>query len=148
MHVIECDVRMTKDGQIMVAHDMNYDRIFKTETCTEGMKTVRLTDFDKLPEFKDEIPVDFSYPKTYYTRKETDSKTYTRLEDVFKEIPRDIVIHIDIKDGDIETPVHKVVDLVKEYHRQKTTILGAFKHSNHLLINVLDPEIPTWCDPK
>lgn len=58
----------------------------------------------------------FTLPRSY-KRKETESATYTRLEDIFKEIPKDIIIHIDIKDTDIVEPIHKVVDLVKDYNR-------------------------------
>ena len=87
VHVIECDVLITKDGEMMVAHDQEFDRVFNNKTFTKEMNKIRLTDADDLPEFKDKIDVLFTWPTVYYTTKSTDSKTYTRLEDIFKEIP-------------------------------------------------------------
>ena len=52
------------------------------------MYTIRTTDSDKLPEFKDEIPLHFGDGKCY-KRKSTDSLKLTKLEDIFKEIPKD-----------------------------------------------------------
>ena len=62
VHVIECDVRITKDGEIMVAHDQDFDRVFKNTTFSKKMNKIRLTNADDLPEFKDKIDVLFTWP--------------------------------------------------------------------------------------
>jgi len=41
VNIIECDTRMTHDGVILVAHDMDYERMFDHSTCYDGMYTVR-----------------------------------------------------------------------------------------------------------
>lgn len=59
VHIVECDVRMTKDEEVFVAHDMTFDRMFKPESFTEERNKLRLVDSTSLPEFKDEIPLHF-----------------------------------------------------------------------------------------
>ena len=53
--------------------------------------TISTTHSKYLPKFKDVVPVDFSFWLSYerYRRKETDDKTFTRLEDVFKVLPKE-----------------------------------------------------------
>ena len=146
VHIVECDVRMTRDQEIMVAHDMTFERMFKPESYSKECNKIRLVDSTNLPEFKDEIPLHFG--KNTYQRQVTDPITYVRLEEVFQRLPQDLVLHIDIKDTDITTAVYKVVELVQKYNRQSTTILGSFNHTNNNLIRALDPTIPTFCDSK
>jgi len=47
--VIEFDVQLSKDEEVLVSHDEDFERLFKRETCHEGMYTVRTTDSDKIP---------------------------------------------------------------------------------------------------
>jgi len=39
----------------------------------------------------------FSHEKTYQ-RKQSDSITYTPLEQVFKQLPKESILHIEVKD--------------------------------------------------
>ena len=82
----------------------------------EGQYTMSTTYSNKTPKFKDVIPVEFSDGLTY-SRKNTDGETHTKLEDVFKEIPKEQVLHIDIKDTQKKEAVIAVVNLVKKYNR-------------------------------
>ena len=43
---------------------------------------------ESLPSFMDVIPIEFSDGETY-TRKSTDNERLSKLEDMFKEIPKD-----------------------------------------------------------
>lgn len=64
--MIESDVRITKDGHIIVCHDDTFERI-----CKQGPKagrTVRETNFDDLPELADEMPICFSDGSIKYKR--------------------------------------------------------------------------------
>lgn len=77
---------MTKDGHIIVCHDEDFERVCKN--AKEG-QTVINTRFDELPEFADEIPICFSDGSIKYKRKDNDQKCFTKLEDIFKTIPKE-----------------------------------------------------------
>lgn len=59
--VIECDVKITKDGEIIVCHDDDFKRICKTESLPKENQTVLETNFADLPVFKDQMPITFSH---------------------------------------------------------------------------------------
>lgn len=79
--VIETDVRITKDGKILVCHDQDFSRLTKTK------KKVIETLSSDLPNFKDELPMHFSN-KSLYKRLASDTNSYTLLEDVFIKLPK------------------------------------------------------------
>ena len=63
--VIETDVRITKDGKILVCHDEKFDRLTKNKAkVIETLST-------ELPIFKEEMPMHFSNNSSY-VRKEHD----------------------------------------------------------------------------
>ena len=70
----------------------------------------------ELPIFKDDMPLHFS-KQAFYHRKESDQNTFTLLEDVFKVLPKEQVIQVDIKDTDQEDAVRNVLALVYKYDR-------------------------------
>jgi hypothetical protein len=94
---------------------MTFDRMFKPESFTKECDKMRLVDSTNLPEFKDEITLHFG--ANTYKRQPSDPTTYVRLEEFFKALPVDLVLHIDIKDTDVTTAVYKVVELVQKYNR-------------------------------
>lgn len=115
---------MTKDGVIIVCHDDDFKRLCGVE------KLVKDTNLADLPEFKKEMPMHFSRLNKdcefqNYQRKDTDQKTYSTLEDVFKVIPKEVPISIEIKDQDIFEAGIKTVALIKKYDRYGTTITGS-----------------------
>ena len=87
----------------------------------------------ELPLFKDELPMHFSN-SSLYKRKESDTNTYTLLEDVFKKLPSSQIIQIEVKDQDREDAVREVLKLVYKYNRQSTTIVGSLNHEHNKLI--------------
>lgn len=131
----------------MVAHDEDFERLFNKETFHKGMNTISTTDSDKLPQFKDQLPLDYGNGQSYQ-RKDSDCLTYSKLEDIFQELPKEQMLHIDIKGENSDLTVRKVVELVNLYNRQSTTILGSFCHQNVALVRTLDSNIPTFCAPK
>ncbi len=84
-------MRLTKDGHLLTCHDENFYRLSKVD------RTVLECPFEELPSFNEHMPLHFSQNR-HYKRKEDDTETYTLLEDVFKKIPSEIVIQIDLKD--------------------------------------------------
>ena len=116
MHVIETDVRMSKDGVVFICHDNDFTRLCTPESIPKDSVTIGTTDSNNFPKFKEEIPVEFSDGLTY-KRKSTDAESHTKLEDVFKEIDKDVVLHVDIKDTNRKETTIAVVNLVKKYNR-------------------------------
>ena len=56
------------------------------------------------------------------------------------------MIQIEIKDQDSEEATLRTIALVKEFHRQKTTILGNLSHPLNQLIRTKEPSIATFAD--
>ena len=99
MDVIECDVRITKDGEIIVFHDADFQRICQTDTLSRYDQKVLETNFSDLPLLKESMPISFSHDGSLkYKRKEGDQNCLSKLDDVFKVIPPDQVVQIEIKD--------------------------------------------------
>ena len=51
----------------------------------------------ELPIFKEEMPMHFSN-SSCYKRQDKDQNSYTLLEDVFKKMPKNQIIQIEVKD--------------------------------------------------
>ena len=108
MHVIETDVRLTKDGHLLTCHDQNFYRLTRQD------RKVLECPFDELPSFSDVMPLHFSQDK-HYRRQSNDDHTYPLLEDVFRAIPKETVMHIDLKDKDNEAAAKELVRLIQKY---------------------------------
>lgn len=87
--VIESDVRITRDGHIIVCHDDTFDRICKQDGSFKPGQKVMNTNFADLPKFKDEMPICFSDGSIKYKRKPSDQDSFSKLEDIFKVVPYD-----------------------------------------------------------
>ena len=133
--MIETDVRLTKDGHLLTCHDENFYRLTKID-----MKVLECP-FEELPSFSDTIPLHFSQDK-HYRRSADDDNSYTLLEDVFKQIPNEVVMHIDMKDKQNPAAAKELVRLIHKYERQSTTIVGAERLAEVELLHELDPSIP------
>jgi glycerophosphoryl diester phosphodiesterase len=57
--VIETDVRITKDGKIILCHDKDFSRL-----CQNNSKVID-TLSSELPIFNDELPMHFSHDRKY-----------------------------------------------------------------------------------
>ena len=88
--MLETDVRMTKDGVILVCHDDNFHRLCGASS-TAGDNLVRDTHSSELPLFKDELYMHFSKGQTYKL-KDGDTRRFSTLEEVFTALPKDVVI--------------------------------------------------------
>ena len=126
------EVRMTKDGQIIVCYDEDLLRL-----CGDTRK-VSDVEFKDLPKFLKKMPMHFSkfgkqagkdeasLDTTFetYDRKAGDQDCFSLLEDVFKAIPKVVPISLEVKDKDSIEACTKVVDLIKKYERFSTTVIG------------------------
>ena len=126
--MIETDVRLTKDGRLLTCHDENCYRLTK-----QDLKVLECP-FEELPSFSETIPLHFSQDK-HYRRSPNDDGTYTLLEDVFKEIPKEIIMHIDMKDKNNPAAAKELVRLIHKYERQRTTIVGAERQAEVELLH-------------
>ena len=93
--MIETDVRMTKDGVIVVCHDDNFHRLCGTQA---GDSLVCDTNFKDLPPFNHQLVMHFSKGQKYQM-KEGDQRTFNSLEEVFQNIPQNVVFNIELKDS-------------------------------------------------
>lgn len=87
--VIETDVRITKDGKIVVCHDADFTRLCKKQSIKE--KLIRDTMSNELPVFKEKLPLHFGKDVSYI-RQKGDQNTYTTLEEIFQVLPQDQLI--------------------------------------------------------
>ena len=63
------------------------------------------------------MPICFSDGTIKYKRKDTDQKSFSKLEEIFKTIPYEQVIQIEIKDAHNEEAVRRTIKLVQKYNR-------------------------------
>jgi glycerophosphoryl diester phosphodiesterase len=122
--MLELDVRLSKDGQVVVIHDPTVDR------TTNGSGPVQAFTLAQLKALKCKLPADSvssaaakSNPGAVATQSSpsTDIVTAT-LEEVFQAFPQ-AIIAVEIKDESWSLCL-KVVELIKRYDRlERTTIV-------------------------
>eukprot|EP00667_Euglena_gracilis_P013162 EG_transcript_13559 len=126
--MLELDVHLTRDGQVVVAHDGSLDRL----AGVEG----RIEDFDyaRLPPLKPELSVTFGGGVGSGT-----DRALPLLETVFAAFPH-VAISIDVKVDNAEL-VHKVGALIQKYNRQRYTMWGSFWPKVSAKCEAYDPTI-------
>ncbi|CAG0879264.1 unnamed protein product [Darwinula stevensoni] len=112
--MLELDVHLTKDGKVVVLHDLNLLRVAGVD------RDVTQTDYDELPALLKKVPVHFAPGTTFETSR---NLRIPLLEDVFKAFPT-LPINIDPKD---ENPllVKAVGELIEKYERAHLTVWGS-----------------------
>jgi lysophospholipase D len=142
-HMLELDVRITKDKKIIVCHDEDLDRL-----CGDKRKVIDIA-FDDLPDLKQKIPMHFSKllggEFQTYDRKPRDQKHFSSLEDVLKAFPRSLPMSIEVKDRGNDEAALGTIALARKYNRLDTTLIGSDEAWSTRQILALDPEIATFC---
>ena len=69
--IIETDVRITKDGKILICHDPSFDRLCTRSSLKQKGQKVIETLSTELPTFKDDMPLHFS-KEAFFRRKDSD----------------------------------------------------------------------------
>lgn len=118
LNFMECDVQISKDGQVVVAHDDTLERM--CGNLFQG-KRVRDYDFADLPKFQQEIP--YHLEAGFYSLHKNEEGKFTLLEDLMK-ICDGVFISIDMKDATDEL-TQKVDEMVRRYKREDTTFWGS-----------------------
>ncbi len=129
--MIELDVQLTQDGQIVVCHDPDLERLTKQKVFVRDLTFVELQTLEV-----------GSWKDTAYT-----GQLIPRLSEVFELIPKHTLINIEIKHEATSfftwQTEQAVLDLVKAHQREKQVIISAFNPMVVNRIRKLAPEIST-----
>lgn len=132
--MLELDVRLSKDGQVVVVHDKQLLRL------TGISQEIGLLNFSELPPLKSTIPIDFCPGEnlTDNTVHEEERK-FTLLSRVLEECPS-VQVNIDIKDGS-ESLIDKVNEVVSEAKAEERCVWGNFSKRTTELCYAKNPRI-------
>lgn len=129
--LVELDVQYTADGQVVVCHDAQLDRlcgdpVFVRDLTLEQLKKADVGTW-KNPQFV--------------------GQTIPTLQEVFETLPQNTLINIEIKheatrflNWDIEK---KVLDIISDFQRESTVIISAFNPMVVNRIRKLNPTLST-----
>ncbi|XP_065176509.1 lysophospholipase D GDPD1-like [Sycon ciliatum] len=131
--MLELDVQLTKDGQVVVAHDSNLLR------STGVNATIPDTDFADLPLLKQHLPLYFA---DGVCEKVCEDRNIPLLRDVMKELPK-VAINIDLKNASDEL-IAKTAALIHEFKREKITPWGSSNIHVWRLCHSYDSSIPLY----
>ncbi|KAG5474457.1 hypothetical protein LSCM1_03241 [Leishmania martiniquensis] len=138
--MIELDVRKSKDGQVVVAHDRTLER-----TCGPEYAGLSVADLvvgedpsKTLPQTKRVIDLEFTTHsiKQYKASDEVPVDDTTRiclLSEVFEKLPS-MPLHIDIKDEGKDF-VALVMNLISTFGRESITFVGSSRQHNQRFIS-------------
>lgn len=96
MNFMECDVQLSKDGQVVIAHDDELSRMCGKDYAG---KRVRDYNFNELPPFQKHIPMHTAVGE--YDLKDNEEGRFSLLRDLFEKCDG-IYISIDLKDSSPE----------------------------------------------
>jgi len=122
--MLEMDVRRTKDGVVVVSHDMHLGRL-----CGQDARVDELN-YAELPKYKQQVPIEFE-PGHFFEDQKNNDRQIPTLEGVFRAFP-DVGINIDIKSCDMRL-VEAVDDLIRKYSREDRTAWGSFSHETSMM---------------
>ncbi|NP_001096485.1 uncharacterized protein LOC100125107 [Xenopus tropicalis] len=128
--LLELDCHITKDGKVVVSHDLNLLR-----QTGHDVSICDIT-YEELPLYREHLEVTF-FPGHYSSGSD---RRFPLLEEVFQRFPH-MPINVEIKE---ETPelVKKVSDLVKRYQRSERTIWASEKDPVMKLCQEENPDMP------
>ena len=124
---VELDVRLTRDGQLVVFHDRGLKRIGKrrglvTNTTLEEMRELDVGAWFG-PEYRGERP--------------------PTLDEVFELLPADFLINVEMKaviDG-MQTIAHKVAEVARRHQRWGSTLVASFNPISLWELRKIEPRL-------
>ncbi|UCD36963.1 MAG: hypothetical protein JSW54_08995, partial [Fidelibacterota bacterium] len=124
---IELDVMQTVDGELIVKHDHDLERV------TEGVGYVWETPYDKIVKLNAAHRWEGAFPPT----------PIPRLEEVLAILPEDMLINIEMKTRRGKNPglEKRVVELVRRYRLVQRTIISSFDPFSLIRVRRLEPDI-------
>ena len=117
--MLELDVHLSKDGEVVVAHDQHLLRLTGVD------KNIRDLNYNQLPRLKEKLNIDFR-PGEFYcdTTVMPEQRVFARFEDVLKTFP-DTQVNIDVKVGD-EGLVEAVNRIIVDNDAEQRCVWGSF----------------------
>jgi len=117
--MLELDVQLSKDGQVVVAHDNILTRL------TGQNIRISNTKFCDLPLIQKKVPVDFDPGQFYVKDKEEGiERQFATLDSVLKEFPS-VQVNIDVKMKSLEL-VKAVSKIISDNNAQDRCVWGSF----------------------
>lgn len=125
---VEFDIKLTKDGHIIIIHDLTVDR---TTDGSGKVKDFTLAELKKLDAGK------------FFSEQYAGEEIPT-LSDVLIKLPSNLVINIEITNyGSMwDGLAKKTVELVKQLGKEKQILFSSFFPTNLMITKKLAPEIP------
>lgn len=132
--MLELDVHLTKDGEVVVAHDQHLLRLTGVD------RNIRDLNFSQMPTIKDTLNIDFR-PGEYYCDKSVmpERRVFARFEDVLKTFP-DTQINIDVKVGD-RGLVEAVNKIIVDNDAETRCVWGSFSRETTERCHLTNPNI-------
>lgn len=126
---IELDVQLTKDGQLVICHDENIERVARGNKGYIGQYTLR--------ELKG-IDIGSSFSEDFK------GVTFCTLSDVLDICPPLVTVNVEIKNIPVfyDGIAQKVMDCLNAYDRLDNVIISSFDHVVLEEIQQLDPNVP------
>jgi glycerophosphoryl diester phosphodiesterase len=115
--ILEMDIHLTKDGHIVVIHDVTVDR---TTNGTGQVKELTLAEIQSLDAGYFWAPEDFPDVFPYRNR----GIQVPTLREVFQAFP-EVRMNVEMKQADIAI-VEKLGSLIDEFDRRETTLIASF----------------------
>ncbi|XP_037046084.1 lysophospholipase D GDPD1-like isoform X2 [Bradysia coprophila] len=120
-NMLELDVRLTKDGQVVVFHDSSLLRVAGTDS------NIANVDYDSLPSLSMTVPIDTVPGESFTDQTWSDEeRRIPLLREVFEEFA-DVPINIDLKENDSRL-IKEVSELINEFQRANLTVWGSFNN--------------------
>lgn len=133
VHALELDIHSTRDGQLIVAHDEDVDRMTNGTGLIREMTAAEVRELDAGYDWTDDGGKTFPFRgQGHYL---------PTLDEIFERYPN-YTISIDIKQHDKET-VDLFVALIKKYNIQKSVVAGSFNNKTVARFRALMPEVAT-----
>ena len=128
---IECDVHMTKDGQVVICHDERIDRTSNGKGLIKDLSLSQLREYN----FYGKFPEQASEDTLIWT-----------LEEFFEWFAEEAIkVNIELKTNIFPYPgiVDAVADSIEKYDMLDRVIISSFNHESILDIKARLPEIQT-----
>jgi len=132
--MLELDVHLTKDGEVVVAHDQNLSRL-------TGLKAnIRDLKYSELPKINSRLNIDFQ-PGEYFCDETVieEKRCFIKFNSVLNQYP-DTQINIDVKVQD-QGLVEKVNKIIQDNNAEKRCVWGSFREDTTELCYKTNPKI-------
>jgi len=132
--MLELDVHLTKDGEVVVAHDQQLQRLTGVD------QNIRHLDFAQLPLLKPSVSIDFCPGLIFQDDSVKDEeRNFPTLSKVLHEFPS-TQVNIDLKDRD-DLLVEKVNKIIVENNAEERCVWGNFSSTTTELCYSTNPRV-------